>query len=281
MRSHLAPLVCSAYVLRKQMAQPGLALSLLQELGLAQAVYAPPENLTQVQPERGYDWARGAAVARAATRVLAFREGLQAQTEATMLHAHEACEEDSTGGGRLHTPAVDMMKRGVTMTKMGVKTVSEHVHGGSNDFAKYEVSAQSSSSSNMSKSGVEGSGLASAAVERECGHDITAAAGAASTGEEIADDARKPALKGKEKAKAMIEDKPKAKEGGKAGGNQAAGEPKTFVRELFLSAVLVPLGGVQHKIKKKLVPAAQSIVQESLKVPFFYARGFCYLKSCS
>lgn len=53
------------------MAQPGLALSMLQELCLCDAVYAPPDDLVPPAPEAGFDWASGAAVARAAARMLA------------------------------------------------------------------------------------------------------------------------------------------------------------------------------------------------------------------
>ena len=75
--------------LYSQMAQPALALSLLQELGLAPAVYNPPENLVPPQPEGGFDWARGAAVARAAARLLAARSA-----ESTTGHA----ENDNISG---------------------------------------------------------------------------------------------------------------------------------------------------------------------------------------
>lgn len=53
-----------------------MALSMLQELGLAQAVYAPPEHLVPPPPVGGLDWARGAAVARAAARLLTFRSSV-------------------------------------------------------------------------------------------------------------------------------------------------------------------------------------------------------------
>eukprot|EP00903_Cladosiphon_okamuranus_P016856 g15544.t1 len=59
-----------------KMAQPALALSMLQELCLAPAVYAPPEDLVPPLPASGLDWPRGAAVARAAARLLAFRSHL-------------------------------------------------------------------------------------------------------------------------------------------------------------------------------------------------------------
>lgn len=58
------------------MAQPALALSLLQELGLAPAVYAPPEHLIPPPPDEGFDWARGVAVAQAAALLLAFRSNV-------------------------------------------------------------------------------------------------------------------------------------------------------------------------------------------------------------
>lgn len=55
------------------MAQPGLALSMLEELCLCDAVYAPPDDLVPAAPEAGFDWASGAAVTRAAARMLASR----------------------------------------------------------------------------------------------------------------------------------------------------------------------------------------------------------------
>ncbi|CBN74516.1 conserved unknown protein [Ectocarpus siliculosus] len=70
-----------------KMAQPALALSLLQDLGLAAAVYAPPEHLVPPPVDGGIDWERGAAVARAAARLLEFRSSVT-----------EAGEEEVTDG---------------------------------------------------------------------------------------------------------------------------------------------------------------------------------------
>lgn len=69
------------------MAQPALALSLLQDLGLAATVYAPPEHLVPPPADGGIDWERGAAVARAAARLLEFRSSVT-----------EAGEEEVTDG---------------------------------------------------------------------------------------------------------------------------------------------------------------------------------------
>ncbi|CAM9318063.1 unnamed protein product [Ectocarpus sp. 12 AP-2014] len=70
-----------------KMAQPALALSLLQDLGLAPAVYAPPEHLVPPPADRTIDWERGAAVARAAARLLEYRSSVM-----------EAGEEEVTDG---------------------------------------------------------------------------------------------------------------------------------------------------------------------------------------
>ncbi|CAB1113427.1 unnamed protein product [Ectocarpus sp. CCAP 1310/34] len=70
-----------------KMAQPALALSLLQDLGLAAAVYAPPEHLVPPPADGTVDWERGAAVARAAARLLEFRSSVM-----------EAREEEVTDG---------------------------------------------------------------------------------------------------------------------------------------------------------------------------------------
>lgn len=73
-----------------KMAQPALALSMLQELGLAQAVYAPPEHLVPPLHDGGLDWPRGTAVARAAARLLAFRSTLS-EVGAPKTGAVEGC----------------------------------------------------------------------------------------------------------------------------------------------------------------------------------------------
>lgn len=89
-----------------KMAQPALALSMLQELGLASAVYAPPEDLVPPLPDGGLDWPRGTAVARAAARLLAFRSNLS-EVEGPKSGAVEGCapitgsiEGADTEGGR-------------------------------------------------------------------------------------------------------------------------------------------------------------------------------------
>lgn len=76
------------------MAQPALALSLLQDLGLAAAVYAPPEHLVPPPTDGGIDWERGAAVARAAARILEFRSSVT-----------EAGEQEVTDGAPPAAPA--------------------------------------------------------------------------------------------------------------------------------------------------------------------------------
>lgn len=88
------------------MAQPGLALSLLQELGLASAVYAPPKHLVPPAPEGGFDWARGAAVARAAARLLALRSNVvEVGQPSTQMRDETADRGGScTGGNEKEAP---------------------------------------------------------------------------------------------------------------------------------------------------------------------------------
>lgn len=80
------------------MAQPALALSLLQELGLSPAVYAPPEHLVPPPPDGDFDWARGAAVARAAARLLAFRSNMTDVGEESSAQTHDETPHRSEAG---------------------------------------------------------------------------------------------------------------------------------------------------------------------------------------
>ncbi|CAM9905559.1 unnamed protein product, partial [Sphacelaria rigidula] len=204
-------------MLTGKMAQPGLALSLLQELGLAQAVYAPPENLTPPPPAGVYDWARGAAVARAAARVLAFRAGSEAQAEAKRLQGSAVCKEPpaSTGEGKSRTPPSEI----AVFSTVDSKSVNE----GASDATK-----------NGAVAGGGNSLVGDAQIDLQPTSSRT----------EMSD-----------------------KVNGGTGSKTDTDDPRTLVRELFLSAALLPLKGMQQKIKKgKFIPAAQSVVQESLKL---------------
>lgn len=101
------------------MAQPALALSLIQELGLAPAVYNPPEHLVPSPPEGGIDWARGAAVARAVGSLLGFRASI---SEVEMQGGGACLERDEVRG--LPAAAVEHeedenSREGVTIVKTG------------------------------------------------------------------------------------------------------------------------------------------------------------------
>lgn len=208
---------------------------MVQELGLAPAVYAPPEHLVPSPPEGGYDWSRGALVARAAARLLAFREGIAA-----------------TGGevGRLggeatgHAP---LAAAGMT-AEAGVNDgipVEEGVRGGAGETVAVAVG------------GVED---ASDAVKM----------GKSET--------REPTKKqqGEQEASAKTGLGEGAEKGSEEGsdGRKKGENPATLVRELFLCAALLPLASVKHRAKKgKLLSAAQSVVQESLKVRYMLVVG--------
>ncbi len=186
------------------MAQPALALSLLQELGLAPAVYNPPENLVPPPPEGGFDWARGTAVARAAARLLAFRS--------------------STSG---------VLGEHLTLAVQGA---------GSNTGCAERVAGDGT---------IEGTPGA-----QIC--DETREGGGPSGGREATASVTTPERRGQLGQK--------DEEG--SGDARKIEAPATLVRELFLCAALLPLKGVKHKTKKgKLVPAALSVVGDSLKVP--------------
>lgn len=305
------PLAPVAHIFVKQMAQPGLALSLLQELGLAQAVYAPPENLTPPPPAGVYDWARGAAVARAAARVLAFRAGSEAQAEAKRLQGSAVCKEPpaSTGEGKSRTPPSEI----AVFSTVDSKSVNEGasdatkngaVAGGGNSLVgDAQIDLQPTSSrtemsdkvrDRASASTVTGtaatavsqtettscSDLPAPAAECQPASSTTATTAAvvpAPTGEDTVSDASTTAvLKGKGKAKAVTAKGRSVVEevNGGTGSKTDTDDPRTLVRELFLSAALLPLKGMQQKIKKgKFIPAAQSVVQESLKVSNFVCGG--------
>lgn len=203
-----------------QMAQPGLAMSLFEELGLAPIIFAPPERLVPLPPAEGYDWARGAAVARAVARMLEFRLGVTnsqrvAETEWSKMH-----------------------ERGHAEAKMGAGELA-------NAAAGVEVGASEAAPS------------AAASGEGADGGGDTQVGGKG---------------KGKRKEKAVTEEgnageMKAARAGGAVDQKKGGGDPSMLVRELFLCAALLPLAGVKHEVKKgKLVPAAQTVVLESLKV---------------
>lgn len=193
------------------MAQPALALSLLQELGLAPAVYNPPENLVPPPPEEGFDWARGTAVARAATRLLAFRSNKSGVLGERLLVAGVAQGADSTTGCAERV-ARKMGAVGVGMTEGTPRAQTcDETREGEEPSVELEATVSATLSERRGRLGQEG--------------------------EEGSGDARKTEA------------------------------PATLLRELFLSAALLPLRGVKHKAKKgKLVPAALSVVGDSLKV---------------
>lgn len=90
-----------------QMAQPALALSLVQELGLAPAVYNPPRHLVPSPPEEGIDWARGAAVARAVASLLAFRSST---SEIVLQDDTGRLERDAATGEVASLPAAGVVE---------------------------------------------------------------------------------------------------------------------------------------------------------------------------
>ena len=210
-----------------QRAQPALALSLLQELGLCAAVYDPPPKPIPAAPEGGYDWARGAAVARAASRVLDFRagEGVKAAGDETRRQPSSLppAEAVIASGGAAPSDGT---------TVVGGEGATQAVVGG------------------VMGVGVMGGDEASATIV------------ATAVGE--AESKSAGMMEGNGVAKAASGDKA---EGVSCGGGGNGDDPTTLVRELFLCAALLPLAGVKHKVKKgKLAAAAQSVVQESLKV---------------
>lgn len=205
-----------------KMAQPALALSLLQELGLAPAVYAPPEHLVPPPPEGGFNWLHGTAVARAAARLLAFRSNLS---------------EVGVGGGRPKSRAV---KEGAPLA-------------GSAEGAEDTVGRSGPASGQVGM------------VELGTGANSTSASSCGGTqkGEKTTKggDERTDATAGSKRDRVGAS----GKDG--SGDTKDKDAPATLLRELFLSAALLPLTGVKHKTKKgKLVPAAQSVVSDSLKV---------------
>lgn len=223
-----------------QRAQPALALSLLQELGLSTAVYDPPQNPIPAAPEGGYDWARGAAVARAASRVLGFRAaGVITTGEGLKLAGDGARRQESSS----LPPAV----------------------------AVVAVIAPAEAAPSDGTAVVGGEGATPAGVGVMGGDETAAPASTAAVGEAERRSAR--VLEGEGEASAAAgaasgdKAEPQKAEGDSCGGRGKGEDPTTLVRELFLCAALLPLAGVKHKVKKgKLAAAAQSVVQVSLKV---------------
>lgn len=211
------------------MAQPALALSLLQELGLAPAVYAPPEHLVPPPPEGGFDWARGTAVARAAARLLAFRSNVTEVREEIGRPESEAVRE--------HVLLAAAVQDAESMSGL-----AEDANAGSGGVALGAGAV------------VVGTTLALSSAQT---HDGTPEGGEANMEGNEKADATAPGGKDRE-----------SKGGDERSRDQKKTEaPATLVRELFICAALLPLTGVKHKAKKgKLVSAAQSIVSDSLKV---------------
>eukprot|EP00752_Nemacystus_decipiens_P004071 g3726.t1 len=196
-----------------KMAQPALALSILQELGLSRAVYAPPEHLVPPMPIGGFDWSRGTAVARAAARLLAFRSTLSEvegpKTEivgvcASAAGSMEGADNEAEASGPVSEKAGTSVNQTNTFTCDGTQESRETSNGGDGE----DLAMEASKGTRVITGDTEGPGDG----------------------------------KGKE-------------------------PPATLPRELFLCAALLPLTGVKHKTKKgKLVPAAQSVVSDSLKL---------------
>lgn len=219
------------------MAQPALALSLLYELGLAPTVYAlPEEHLVPSPPEEGFDWGRGAAVARAAARVLAFRaRGVNSSTgeeEASVPKGATPLSQGATSGAPPRMTGIVNGETGREMT-----TVDAAVEGGAVDRAATAdgVCEIKTHAGNVGKVEV------TTPVRKE---------GATEKG----------SLPDGDSKKVGVED------------------PKTAVREIFLCSVLLPLANVKHRVKKgKLVSAAQSVVQEALKVQSMFIRHLLFI----
>lgn len=255
------------------MAQPALALSLLQELGLAPAVYAPPEHTIPSPPDRGYDWAHGAEVARAAARVLAFRTGMTSPCPGVEAPGHalaltmEASGQSAAGGGGRKTSGEEAVATATTATaaesgEMEQTDSSDSVGGAEEKGGVGETTGDKG----LKDEPLPATVAAAVATAAEGG----AAVGVVITESETSTNALARAEdKGKGKGKAKPEVKGGAESGGKGGSNDRkdGDDPDTLVRELFLCAALFPLVEVKHRTKKgKSVPAAQSVVQESLKV---------------
>lgn len=278
------------------MAQPALALSLVQELGLAPAVYAPPEHVIPSPPDGGYDWALGAAVARAASRVLALRAG---KTHVPCAGVEEAPtgrslapttregasgQPAAAGEGCKKTSEAETVTEATATAAVADEPGEMQKDGGSDGVGGVGKTGE------VGEATTDGKGLkddplpatASAAAETATVASATAAMTAGDCGEavgvkpaaesEVPTSARaRPEGTGKGKAKAVAKAaaKGEAESGVKVGSNHGkdGDDLRTLVRELFLSAALFPLVEVKHKLKKgKLAPAAQSVVQESLKV---------------
>eukprot|EP00904_Undaria_pinnatifida_P010376 jgi/Undpi1/6469/HiC_scaffold_20.g08948.m1 len=230
-------------------AQPALALSLLEELGLTTAIYNPPPNPIPPAPERGYDWARGAAVARAASRVLGFR----AKTSVT-----------ATGKG-VKVGAIEEPRRQASMSSATTATAAAPSDGTSVAEGKGAI-PDVVGEVEVRVKGVE------AEVGVVGGNEPDAPVSAAAAGEN--DSMSVKVIEGKGGAGtgtgAASGDKGRVSqkaEGVSCGGKETGGDPETLVRELFLCSALLPLSGVKHKAKKgKLAAAAQFVVQESLKL---------------
>lgn len=265
------------------MAQPALALSLLQDLGLAQAVYAPPEHVTPAPPEEGYDWARGVAAVQAVARVLAYRTSLQ-EAGRPGLEEQIASGEESGKNGSGHPP----VGSAGPAIGVGVATTVGSTIGLEGGERGYSMGAASNGKEQeLEKVGTVAGVAAPPAVmaadaDMDMATDREGVHGSVAPVQEAnIDGAHKGQAKGKGKDKTALDNSNKGanvamddKEG--SGGGEKVGEPQSLVRELFLSAALLPLAGVQHKIKKgKFVPATQSVVQESLKVTKRSMQMYC------
>ncbi|CAN0024767.1 unnamed protein product, partial [Hapterophycus canaliculatus] len=114
-------------------AQPALALSLLQELGLAPTVYNPPEHLVPSPADGGIDWARGAAVARAVASVLDFRRSTsqaESQGESVCLERDSAGELASLPAAEAEHGEDENARKGTAAGKVGTVRVEPSVAPG-------------------------------------------------------------------------------------------------------------------------------------------------------
>lgn len=219
------------------MAQPALALSLLEELGLAGAVFSVPRHVEPAAPVGGFDWSRGASVARAAARLIRSRE---------ISKASDGNGGEGSAGHETRVEHEQVARRG-SPVPTGSTGEGAGVKGspGGGDGAAAAAAAAAAGSEGL------GRGSGDAGGEQGPGEGSSQAGAAARP---VADPVS-AAKVGERDGKAA------------AGSSATADEPDTLIRELFLSAVLMPLSGVRHKVKKgKYVQAAQSVVQDSLKV---------------
>lgn len=251
------------------MAQPALALTLLHELRVARVVFALPDNIEPKVLSGSVDWARGAAVARAAARLLehrTFSQTGQVGLGEISVDGEAGAKLASTTlprvpGERETTREVDSAAAGEHLIPDKAGIVTEGAH---------DVAAR------PRKDG-ENSDEASGTLARSNAPQNAEPGTLLSRSRAVPVESMSMG-KGNEKEQMEMAQDRRGTETGTEAGTRAPGkesnggcttsnEPEPLIRELFLGAALIPLEGVKHKFKKgKWVPAAQSVVQESLKV---------------